>query len=593
MESKASGAAPLTGCPDGKEDASKTGWPADSLVGKAKGDAFRMFSTMETVVAVATMAALAALPMTTLQSLCAIFCTETLNQAHRFITLRGAPALVELFPTGIMQFRALFCCWIAFSLLRFHRAQARFYQWFSQSDIAPARSRGFGYFSCRAFGFIPVPTLTLFQFHTSCIVMAICLVSAACPFNHPNVTRMFLFGALVMYILYFSQLFCESRAGGHSTIIIPLVLIHLICAGEAGHWSVLLLKLHIAFCYFSAGYGKIVGSVYFGTFWGNGGAQQYLFWESLWSRAGGIFSRTIQEFMFRRLWLNRCLASFTLLFQLSVPLAILDLRLSWFFFVLSFGFHASVLVTTNISFMPYWVPALLIFVFPHGAAPFDGCWASASFALTGAMEASPIGFCVVCFYLLVQAVVTFGLIDLTYGDVLPISCEPMFVLPRSINDQWPKLFIMTTANCREAGHLEPYVHCSFNPVSKIFPMDEKAMMSLPSRTLIFMTLNSIPPEVADLVQEDVKPTPFFVWSNVSVDKETMEMFAEIADILNDAEHPACRNSQKLEKLLELRRKVRASFDEACLEKPEATGFSSVGPATFDKVKPVAEVINEI
>jgi hypothetical protein len=554
-------------------------------VAKSKPSILGTISNMEAVIAVATMAAFSALPMTTLQSLCAIFCTETLQQGHELITLHFT-SLVDLFPTGLMQFRALFCCWIAFSLLRFHRAQARFYAWFTESGIAPSKCRGFGYFGCRAFGIFPMPALTQFQFHATCILMALCLVAAASPFNSVLATRMFLGGALVMYVLYFSQLFCESRAGGHSTIIIPLVLIHLICASEGSHhlvaWSILLLKLHIACCYFSAGYGKIITSIYFGKFWGSGKAQQYMFFESMWSRPGGKVSRWLQEFAFRRLWLNAFMATFTLIFQLSVPLAVLDLRISWFFFLLSFKFHASVLITTNISFMPYWVPSLLIFLFPHGAAPFDGPLESAQFALSGAWQTNAIGFSCICVYLLAQAIVSLGVIDLIYGDILPLSCEPMFVLPRSINDQWPKLFVLTTANCREAGHLEPYVHCSFNPVSKIFPLDKEAMMNLPAKTLIFMTLNEIAPEVVDFLQKDVKPTPCFVWSNVAVDEATMKNYREIAEILNNVDEPAWSDAKKLDRLIDLQSQCAAAFQAACLKAPESSGFNSVEPTPLEK-----------
>merc|ERR1719277_1733451 len=99
------------------------------------------------------------------------------------------------------------------------------------------------------------------------------LIIAACPGFPSALTRVSLLSALAMYLLYFSQLFCESRAAGHSTIIIPAVLIHMACATDAATWPILLLKLHISTCYFSAGYGKLVLSVRFGKFWGDGCAQ--------------------------------------------------------------------------------------------------------------------------------------------------------------------------------------------------------------------------------------------------------------------------------------------------------------------------------
>mmetsp|Transcript_65149 Transcript_65149/g.101725 ORF Transcript_65149/g.101725 Transcript_65149/m.101725 type:complete len:213 (-) Transcript_65149:83-721(-) len=197
--------------------------------------------------------------------------------------------------------------------------------------------------------------------------------------------------------------------------------------------------------------------------------------------------------------------------------------------------------------------------------------------MNGAYESNPIGFTCACLYLMVQAIATLGLVDLTYGDILPISCEPMFVLPRSLHDAWPKLLVMTSANNGQAGHMEPYVYSSFNPISKHFPMDEESILKLPSKTLIFTTLSSIPPEVACIVQDGVKPTAFFVWSNVIVEDKFMQQLKEIAEILNDEENPACNDIAKLDKLLKLRRQCAASFENACLQETGTHGFSNVKP----------------
>jgi hypothetical protein len=537
---------------------------------------FCMPSAMEAVVAVATMAALAAVPMpgcenlvwTTVIGWMARLGGLTFFEVHEALTVR----VVEYLPTGIMQFRTLFCCWVAFSLLRFHPAQARFYRWFTKSGVPPSKKRGFGYFGCRAFGIFQAPVLTQFQFHLSCVLMALCLVLAACPLNNIHVTRTCLIGALILYVLYFSQLFCESRAAGHGTIIIPLVLVHLICGGDAGSWTIFLLKMHIAACYFSAGYGKLIVGLWFGKFWGDGTSQQYLFFESMWSRPGGFLSQTLQRFAFRRLWVCSFLSTFTLLFQVSVPLSLLDLRVSWLFFILSFSFHAGILVTTNISFMPYWVPALLIFLFPHGNAPYDGAWESASYAMSGAWEMSPIGITCILAFMMVQAVVTLGLVDLTYGDILPFSCEPMFVLPRSLHDRWPKLLVMTTADCRQAGHVEPYLFTTFNPLSSHFPLDEESMWKLPAKTLIFSTLKTIPTEVNNIVNDNVKPAPFYVWSNVPIHGHFMKTLGEVAEILNDSEHPAFSDDAKLERLIALQHQCAEAFQSACFQEPEVCGF---------------------
>lgn len=381
-------------------------------------------------------------------------------------------------------------------------------------------------------------------------------------------------GALGLYFLYFSQLFCESRAAGHGTIIVPLVLIHLICAAEHGTWSIFLLKAHISFCYFSAGYAKIATSIFFRKFWADGTALQFTLWEAMWSRPGGAFSQFLQEQGLQRPWLMSLASIGTLGFQLSVPLALLDIRFSWFFFALSFSFHAGILVVTNISFMPYWVPALLIFLFPHGAAPFDGPYESAVFAIRGAWDAGPIGLTMVFLYLLAQVIVTLLVVDLTYGDVLPISCEPMFALPRSLHDQWPKLVVLTSADCCESGHLEPYVHCSFNPLSKVFPLSEKDMTNLPSRTLIFATFKTIPPEMKQFIRDDALPTPFRLWANVPVDDELYQSFKGVADLLNDSEceNPVSGDPDKLQNLIELQRQCVAGFQQACLEPTATFGF---------------------
>jgi len=164
--------------------------------------------------------------------------------------------------------------------------------------------------------------------------------------------------------------------------------------------------------------------------------------------------------------------------------------------------------------------------------------------------------------------------DLTYGDILPLSCEPMFVLPRSLHDQWPKLMVLTSADCRESGHLEPYLHYTFNPMSKVFPMDEETMRNLPSHTLILVMLNSIPEELKHIVDESLTPSPFYVWSNVQIEDNTLQMFSEIADILNDHDNLACTDPQKLDRLVELQRQCASSFKRSCLLPPKTYGFSS-------------------
>jgi len=543
----------------------------EGMQGKARATSL---SAVETVSAVAVMALLSSVPAASVLSW-----LPAMSTLHDLLSMYTAAirAWGPLPMGGLEQFRMLWCGWIAFALLRFHPAQARFYRWFAKSGTCLSEKRGFGYTGCRAFGLFSMPHLAQWQFHLCLFLMVGSLILAACPFFPSAVTRASLLSALVMYLLYFSQLFCESRAAGHATIIIPLVLIHLACAPQTSTWPILMLKVHMAICYFSAGYGKIALSIRFGKFWGDGTAQQYLFWECMWSRPGGRLSQTLQEFLFRRLWLSQLLSVGTLVFQLGAPFTLLDLRISWFFFVLSFGFHAGVLLTSNISFMPYWVPALIIFIFPHGRAPFDGAWDSAAFALEGAWDSAPIGFACVCTYLLLQLVVTLGLVDLTFGDVLPLSCEPMFVLPRSLHDKWPKLMVLTSADCREAGHLEPYVHCTFNPLSSVFLLDEKAMAQLPSKTLLLITMSSVPEELKLKMRADISPAPYWICSNVPIDDAFRLVLAEIAEILSDGEHSAIRDAKKLDRLVKLQKQSQKAFDRACLISPaEVKGYVLAG-----------------
>merc|ERR550514_2085290 len=105
----------------------------------------------------------------------------------------------EQLPTDLMQFRALFCCWIAFALLRFHPAQARFYRWLKMSGTEPSRTRGFGYSGRHAFGLLSMPALTMPQFHLSCVLMVVCLILAACPLLSTLATKACLLVALVLY----------------------------------------------------------------------------------------------------------------------------------------------------------------------------------------------------------------------------------------------------------------------------------------------------------------------------------------------------------------------------------------------------------
>ena len=71
--------------------------------------------------------------------------------------------------------------------------------------------------------------------------------------------------------------------------------------------------------------------------------------------------------------------------------------------------------------------------------------------------------------------------DFWLDDVLPFSCCPMFMLPRNVYDELPKMWVMCDSpvngtRTRDAGAMEPIY---WNPASPVFKMSEAEAVSDP------------------------------------------------------------------------------------------------------------------
>ena len=216
------------------------------------------------------------------------------------------PVLTKMLRAGVNPARSFQCCYCAFiavslgwNHLEGHRS---FYRWFYSSQIQPSQRRGLGHAGERIYGFLPAPWLSPSQHDMACALLCLSLL-ASCASLAP---RGCLGVAFVSWFLYYSQIFCATKAGGHGSTLIPGTLLMLVLSpsiddidagarwDEADGWALEFIKLQVAATYCGSGLCKLAGSVYFRQFWGNGTTLQAYTFDAMWSRPGGEFTWLLQ-----------------------------------------------------------------------------------------------------------------------------------------------------------------------------------------------------------------------------------------------------------------------------------------------------------
>jgi len=124
-------------------------------------------------------------------------------------------------------------------------------------------------------------------------------------------------------------------------------------------------------------------------------------------------------------------------------------------------------------------------------------------AILNGWQLEPYFFLPAAIYTSLQVLTAVTLRDFWLDDVLPLSCCPMFMLPRNPFDAWPKWWTMTDAplngSTRASGAMEPLY---WSPASPVFEMPETDAPKLPQKVLWFGATTDCPPEALKFIKHE-------------------------------------------------------------------------------------------
>ena len=208
----------------------------------------------------------------------------------------------------IREFQIIYCSILSIFLLWNHRAHVSFFQWFSKPNFSFGQRRGLGHHPVSPFSFVPTCKLTVNQFRFVGYLLA-CSLFLSCFHLHPVVTRICLVLSFLLYFLYFTQLWCETKAGGHGSLTIPPVLLVLALSPDLSSlsttttttttttvvsvWPLRLIQIILCMQYCASGVCKLLASVAVKRWWCSGSVLQYYLYDAMWSRPGGEWSQCL------------------------------------------------------------------------------------------------------------------------------------------------------------------------------------------------------------------------------------------------------------------------------------------------------------
>jgi len=472
------------------------------------------------------------------------------------------PALLAALPTNpVRQFQLCYCTWLTLVMCLNIRHHTRFYRWFYSSGISLAEKRGLGAHPSKIYKMITPPTLTPSQLPVAGAAFTACLALSCTPLA----PRVFLFIGFLLYFLYFPQLFAETTLSGHSSILIPSILLLLSCSPSLDHevglwkgdttvWPLQLIRLYIGSGYFSSGMCKLLCGIRFKRFWGRGSTLQYYVFEGMWSRPAPPLIKSLQWFLLKSPMLMTGKACTALVFETGFIFAVFNDNIALVFGIAGFFFHGGILVLQGLDFVSYWSPALLAFVIPLGQPTSE--------LLRAGWEQENSWFLPAAIYTALQVLVAVSLYDLWLDDILPFSCCPMFMPPRSPYDKLPKWWTMTDAplngTTRAAGAMEPLY---WSPASCIFKMSLDEAGLLPQKVVWFGSSTGCPPEVRDkFIDAECRDRPFMVFANFEFSAELKDLLHRVMDEVNNNPPSRAWDAHKMHELLTLQQQCLDAFN---------------------------------
>jgi hypothetical protein len=468
----------------------------------------------------------------------------------------------------VREFQIMYCGVLSFFVLWNHSQHVTFFRWFSNPEFSFGQRRGLGHHPVAIFGIISAPLLTMGQFQFAGYSFILSLLLSC--FN--IAPRVFLVSSLFFYFMYFTQLWCETKAGGHGALTIAPVLIVLSLAPtlsdgamSVSTWPLRLIQMTLCVQYCASGICKVAASLVIGRSWCSASVLQYYLYDAMWSRPGGEWSQYFMSFLIRTPALCSLSAIPAILFEVSGGIIISYVTNPFIiagYAVAGISFHAGVWILQGLDFSSYWSPIFLAFVvYDDSITSIDTTkWIYELYAdatNTNDMMLMICG-CGCLIYGVGQFVVAVTFWDIHSKELLPWTCCPMFLLPLNIFDpSMPKMFAMTSADGQRcAGHLEPLL---YSPLSPVYQLTEKEMENLPYRIIIFGDFTNVPDVLKSFFYQKYFGESFVMFSNF---KPSTKLVGLLKNALKE-----CRgttedawNQIKLNSIVQCNHQCRAQFD---------------------------------
>lgn len=180
----------------------------------------------------------------------------------------------------------------------------------------------------------------------------------------------------------------------------------------------------------------------------------------MWSRPHWSFLvRALQRFLLQRWYLCTILAVSGLAFEFAwLPMVMFGGRLgSVLAGAIAFSFHLGVDLLQGLDFKPFWCPVFWVFLpdvqaLWHGQDVLpDQIWP----ILAQGFAEEPCRWLMSATYLLLQVVVAIRFMDCWEGmECLPLTCCPMFAVPRNLFDDELRAGVITDLDLRGGGYVD-------------------------------------------------------------------------------------------------------------------------------------------
>lgn len=468
-------------------------------------------------------------------------------------------------PEQVRLFITLFCVTVSFGLVLNHPSAVQYYSLVTQKQMPQNERRGLGYTACKIYGLVPVPRLS----HAHFQIVGWTLVTSLLLACHSHLApRFFLFASFGLYFLYFGQLFCESKHGGHGALLLPSVLLLLALSGgpQGSPWSLVFIKLFLGLVYLAGAVSKVVLSWgFFGRRWLGSTMQAYVM-DAMWSRPHRwSVVNTLQRVLLQRWWLCSFLAVSGLVFEFGwLPLVLIGGRIGGILAAaIALSFHMGVDMLQGLDFKPFWCPVFWVFLpdlqsLWHGQEALPGeMWTS---ILAQGFVEEPCRWLMSATYLILQVLVTVRFLDCREDmECLPLTCCPMFAVPRNIFDDEVRGGVITDVDLRDGGHID--VAYNFFPWHSDLPMTAEDLNKFPGRVLFWMSTVHVHPLLTRMLRPEYLGKELLVCANFEVSAELEEKLRQLVRHCEEAQPTDWTNADKVGEVLDLQASCHTLFKE--------------------------------